>query len=87
MPTYEYECVTSKKRFEKFQGMNDKPLKTCPECGGPVRRLISGGGAVIFKGKGFYATDYSGSSRGPSCGRDAPCCGRDVPCDRSPRNT
>jgi len=83
MPTYEYECTDTGKRFEKMQSMSDEPLKVCPECGGPVRRLIGGGAALIFKGKGFYATDYGkGAARRPSCGRDRPCCGRDVPCDK-----
>ena len=89
MPTYEYECQRTGKRFEKFQRMSDEPLKKCPECGGPARRLISAGAGVIFKGSGFYATDYGsggGSGRGPSCGRDRPCCGRDTPCDSAPRS-
>jgi len=84
MPTYEYECKTSGKHFEIFQKMSDKPLETCPECEGPVRRLIAPGAGLIFKGKGFYTTDYKnkGVSRAaPECGRDMPCCGRDIPCD------
>ena len=85
MPTYEYECQALGKRFEKFQNMTDHPLKTCPQCGGPVRRLIGTGGAVIFKGSGFYANDHKKSSRDTArCGRDGPCCGRDVPCDSLP---
>jgi len=58
MPTYEYECLDCKDRFEEFQKITDKPLSQCPKCGGKVRRLISGGAGVIFKGKGFYVTDY-----------------------------
>jgi len=85
VPTYEYECKTSGRRFEKFQRMSEKPLKKCPECGGPARRLIGAGAAVIFKGSGFYATDYGrGSSPAPRCGRPQTCCGRDTPCDRPP---
>jgi len=85
MPTYEYECKKSGKRFELFQNMKDEPLKKCPECGGPVRRLIGAGAAVLFKGSGFYATDYAkGARTAPSCGRERPCCGRDVPCDKKP---
>ena len=83
MPTYEYECEKSGKHFELFQNMKDKPLKKCPECGGPARRIIGTGAAVLFKGSGFYATDYARNSS-PSCGRDKPCCGRNVPCDRKP---
>ncbi len=83
MPTYEYECVKTGKHFERFQNMSDAPVKKCPECGGPARRLITGGGGVIFKGAGFYATESRASS-GPACGRNARCCGRDAPCDAPP---
>lgn len=79
MPTYEYLCNACNHRFEHFQKMSDAPLRTCPQCGGVVRRLIGAGAAVIFKGSGFYATDYSNART--SCGRDKPCCGRDAPCD------
>lgn len=82
MPTYEYECLKCKHRFDRFQSMSAEPVKICPECGGPVERLISGGAGVIFKGSGFHATDYAGAR--PSCGLDRPCCGRESPCDRKP---
>jgi len=82
MPTYEYECLKCGLHFEKFQKMSDAPLKKCPECGSPVKRLIGKGAAVIFKGSGFYATDYRNSK--PACGRDKPCCGRDLPCEQKP---
>jgi len=82
MPTYDYQCDDCGHRFERFQRMSDAPLKTCPECGGKVRRLIGTGAAVIFKGPGFHATDYRTSR--PACGRDKPCCGRDTPCDTKP---
>ncbi len=58
MPTYDYECLKCSHSFEAFQKMTDKPLKKCPECGGKVKRLIGAGAGVIFKGSGFYATDY-----------------------------
>jgi len=85
MPTYEYECENTGRRFNLFQKMTDKPIRRCPECGGKVRRLIGTGAAVIFKGSGFYATDYQKSAaNGPRCGRSQTCCGRDVPCDTRP---
>ena len=84
MPTYDYECKSCGYRFEEFQKMSDEPLNTCPECGRPVRRLIGTGGGIIFKGSGFYATDYGKSSSGfAGCDKETPCCGRDIPCDKS----
>ena len=59
MPTYEYECEGCGKTCEFFQAMSDEPEKTCPSCGkDELRRLISGGAGVIFKGSGFYVNDY-----------------------------
>ncbi|MCK4261713.1 zinc ribbon domain-containing protein [bacterium] len=58
MPTYEYECQRCFHTFEQFQPITAQPLKNCPKCDGPLRRLIGKGGAIIFKGSGFYATDY-----------------------------
>ena len=58
MPTYEYICTKCRYAFEKFQSMNDKPLSRCPKCRSKVRRLIGKGSGIIFKGSGFYETDY-----------------------------
>ena len=66
MPTYEYECTTCKKTFEAFQSMKDDAYKTCPKekCRmktwgkGKVKRLLGAGAGLIFKGSGFYITDY-----------------------------
>ena len=58
MPTYDYECLECGGRFERFESMSVKPAGKCPECGGDARRLIGAGAGVIFKGSGFYATDY-----------------------------
>jgi putative FmdB family regulatory protein len=59
MPTYEYQCTACDHAFEQFQSMKDKTLKKCPKCGKQkLERLIGTGGAIIFKGSGFYQTDY-----------------------------
>src|SRR5438045_3055803 len=63
MPTYEYVCDACEHQFEEFQSINDKPLKKCPVCGKPkLRRLFGTGAAVLFKGSGFYETDYRSES-------------------------
>lgn len=58
MPTYDYKCLACENKFEKFQGITAPPLEECPECGGKVKRLIGAGAGLIFKGSGFYITDY-----------------------------
>lgn len=58
MPTYEYLCQTCSHRFETWQKMTDEPLTVCPECGNHIRRVLFPAG-VVFKGSGFYKTDYS----------------------------
>jgi putative FmdB family regulatory protein len=62
MPTYEYECQKCGHRFEDFASMTAKPLTHCPKCRGKVKRLIGAGAAPLFKGSGFYQTDYRSSS-------------------------
>lgn len=90
MPTYEYECGACGHRFEKYQSMTEKAVKKCPQCGkAKAERLISGGAGVLFKGSGFYQTDYrskgykesarkdahsKGSSAVPSCSGDCSTC-------------
>lgn len=61
MPVYEYECESCSLRFEKIQRFSEDPLRQCPDCGGPVHRVIQPVG-VIFKGSGFYVTDNRGKS-------------------------
>lgn len=62
MPNYDYECSKCNRVFEVFQRISEEPLKTCPTCGGRVKRLIGGGIGIIFKGSGFYSTDNKRSS-------------------------
>jgi putative FmdB family regulatory protein len=64
MPTYEYQCPEGHV-FEKFQKMTDKPRAKCPVCGKPATRKISGGAGLVFKGSGFYITDYGKDGKGP----------------------
>lgn len=61
MPTYDYKCTECNYTFEEFQKITDDPLEKCPKCGGKVKRLIGTGMAPIFKGSGFYQTDYKNS--------------------------
>ena len=70
MPTYDYECLGCKHTFELFQMMSAKPIKKCPECGkNKIRRLIGAGMGIIFKGSGFYETDYKRKESNPTGGR------------------
>jgi putative FmdB family regulatory protein len=71
MPTYEYKCDRCGYRFEKFQRMTDPRLTECPQCQGAIRRLIGAGAGIIFKGSGFYCTDYRKPSE-PAKASEAP---------------
>ncbi len=62
MPSYDYECTNCGNSFELEQKITAPPSERCPKCGGKVIRVITGGGGVILKGKGFYATDYRSES-------------------------
>lgn len=67
MPTYEYECDECQHAFEHLQSMSDKKLVKCPNCGkNKLKRLIGGGSGIIFKGSGFYETDYKNKDSGKS---------------------
>lgn len=80
MPTYEYVCEKCGRRFEKFQPISDEPLTSCPKdlCArkrwgkGKVKRLIGAGAGLIFKGSGFYATDYRSQSYKEAARKDVP---------------
>ena len=62
MPTYEYQCQKCKRPHEAFQSITAKPLRTCHSCGGRLKRLLGSGSGFIFKGSGFYTTDYRSKS-------------------------
>jgi putative FmdB family regulatory protein len=62
MPTYEYRCTSCGHEFEKFQRMSDEPRAECPECSAEAQRRLSGGAGFLFKGSGFYITDYRSDS-------------------------
>lgn len=66
MPTYDYDCADCGHEFEQFQSMSSAALEICPKCGGKVKRRIHGGAGLIFKGSGFYLTDYKKSATGPT---------------------
>jgi putative FmdB family regulatory protein len=72
MPTYEYACPKCGHEFEQFQSMRDEPLKKCPKCKkAGVKRLVGGGAGLIFKGTGFYITDYKKKSGGGEGGGES----------------
>ncbi|MBD3426377.1 MAG: zinc ribbon domain-containing protein [Candidatus Omnitrophica bacterium] len=82
MPTYDYVCADCGNRFELFQSMKDDPLKDCPKCKGHLKRLIGTGAGIIFKGKGFYQTDYksacpAGGEKPSSCEGSCGCPNKD----------
>lgn len=82
MPTYDYRCSACKHEFEQFQSMKDKPLRTCPACKKPrLERLIGTGGAIIFKGSGFYQTDYRSDGYKKAADADKPA---DKPAESKP---
>lgn len=62
MPTYEYRCSACDNLFEVFQSIKDDPIDNCPDCGGKANKLLSAGAGLIFKGSGFYITDYKNNN-------------------------
>jgi putative FmdB family regulatory protein len=73
MPTYEYRCAACAHTFEEFQSMTADPFEICPQCGkSTLKRVMGGGAGLIFKGSGFYLTDYrkGGSSSSPKNSSD-----------------
>lgn len=92
MPTYDYECEGCGHSFELFQKMTDDVVDKCPECKGAVRRLIGTGAGIIFKGGGFYQTDYKNNSSsssekpGESADKKAPPCAEAKDCSSCKHN-
>jgi len=84
MPTYDYRCPSCGHTVEMFHGMSESPPVPCPECGAECEKVISGGAGLIFKGNGFYKTDYGTGAPPAACGRSSRCCGRSAPCDNPP---
>ncbi len=81
MPTYEYECTSCSLRFEEQQSIKDAPLEQCPECGGNVRRLVSGGSGFVMKGQHSSRRDSAKSCSLEETGRT--CCGATSRCGQS----
>jgi len=88
MPTYRYKCDKCSYVFEKVQRMADKPIRKCPKCSSSVKRVIGAGAGIIFKGNGFYQTDYK--SKGPEKSKkqdNKPACGGSEACKGCPADT
>ena len=77
MPTYEYECEACGGLFEYFQWISEEPKATCETCGGGLKRLLSAGTGLIFKGSGFYITDYKGADSSKAGGAKSESKGED----------
>ncbi|HOD12823.1 MAG TPA: zinc ribbon domain-containing protein [Candidatus Omnitrophota bacterium] len=89
MPTYDYECSACGYAFEEFQSISEKHLKKCPKCKkSSLHRLLGAGSGVIFKGSGFYETDYKSKSSSGSTksSTEAPCCATGCPQKQCPSN-
>lgn len=97
MPTYDYICTACNHNWEVFQSMSDKPVKKCPECGkSKAQRRIGTGGGILFKGSGFYTTDYRSSNYNKSASADKPAepkggcpkqgCSSPAPCSTPAKN-
>jgi putative FmdB family regulatory protein len=88
MPTYEYKCDACGYEFERFQPITADPIKRCPECGkAKVRRLIGTGAGMIFKGSGFYITDYRDKSYAEKAKAESGAGSSDAKSDAKPADT
>jgi len=76
MPTYDYECTACGHRFEEFQAITAAPIRTCPKCKRrKVKRMIGSGAGILFKGSGFYQTDYRSESYKKAAEKEKPATG------------
>lgn len=75
MPTYEYQCQKCKRPHEAFQFITAKPLTKCPKCRGRLKRILGSGSGFLFKGSGFYITDYRSKSYHEAKKKDQPSSG------------
>ncbi|MCK9571688.1 MAG: zinc ribbon domain-containing protein [Candidatus Omnitrophica bacterium] len=87
MPTYEYECLSCKHKFDILQSITAKPITKCPRCGKKVKKLISSTGGFIFKGSGFYATDYKKSSKSSHHSEQSGCSKSKAGCHNCPHHS
>ncbi|MCB1102427.1 MAG: zinc ribbon domain-containing protein [Kiritimatiellae bacterium] len=83
MPTYEYECQKCGHEFERFQSMTEEPLKRCPKCKGKVVRKIGTGAGLLFKGSGFYISDYRSENYKKGATADKPASTSETKSDAS----
>ena len=84
MPTYDYRCEACRHEFDAFQSITDAALKKCPKCGkSKLRRLIGAGAGIIFKGSGFYETDYKRSRGGGAGSSEKPAEKSEKPAEKS----
>jgi putative FmdB family regulatory protein len=87
MPTYHYRCSDCGHDFEEFQLITEEPLDKCPQCGGEAKRQISGGAGLLFKGNGFYITDYRSAGYKKDAKKDAPPSAKPTPSDKSSKKS
>ena len=85
MPTYEYQCQKCKRRHEAYQTITAKPLTKCPKCGGRLQRLLGSGSGFLFKGSGFYITDYRSKRYLDAKKKDQPSAGSSGSSPASPK--
>jgi putative FmdB family regulatory protein len=84
MPTYEYECQKCGHEFEVYQSIKEGPKRTCPKCKGRLKRLLGTGAGIIFKGTGFYSTDYRKAGYSEAAKKDSSTGTKEAPAPKTP---